>query len=410
MSRPGKMPSVSVVIPTYNRAEYLRQALASVFAQSFAPWEVIVVDDGSSDRTPEVVQAFGAKVRYVRQDHQGIAAARNRGLEVAQGEVIAWLDADDLWEPNYLSTVVPLLTDDATLDGVYSGLRYIDAAGNLLPQSSRKVVKPADLYSSLAEECFIQTSTFAVRRRCFARVGGFDLAFQICEDYDMFLRLAKECTIVGVPLPLVRYRVHGHSTMNDVDTLCRFRLEVPRKHFGPEEGDPLTWPDGKRRAYACAYRFVALAHIQSGRAEQGWQFLAKGASIWPEILGRLDTFYELACGDQPRGRRGQADLMDIKKNGAELLRRLDTLFAQVGTRLVSVRRAAYGNAYLALGMLSDQAGQWAMARRYLRQALAADPRLLGSYPVVRRLLKVHAGKRLVRAARGAIETLRGTRE
>ncbi len=393
------MPSVSVIIPTYNRAEYLRQALESVFAQSLAPYEVIVVDDGSTDHTPEVVQAFGPRVRYCRQDHRGIAAARNLGLEVARGEVIAWLDADDLWEPNFLASAISLLTDDAHVDGVYSGLTYIDAAGNPLPQSSRKVVNPADLYSSLAEECFIQTSTFVARRTCFERVGRFDPAFTICEDYDIFLRLAKGCTIVGIPIPLVRYRVHGSSAMNHVDTLCRFRLEVPRKHFGPEEGDPLTWPDEKRRAYACAHRFVALTYIQAGRPEQGWRSLERAVAIWPGLLGRLDTLYELACGDQPRGQRGEANLIDIDRNGAELLRRLDALFAQGGARLAPVRRAAYGNAYLALSMLSDQAGRWAAARRYLRQAILANPRLLGTYPTVRRLLKLCAGRRLTNVAR-----------
>jgi glycosyltransferase involved in cell wall biosynthesis len=387
---------VSVIVPAYNRADYLSLALASVLHQSRQPSEIIVVDDGSEDNTPELVRGFGSRVRYVRHEqNRGVSEARNTGLEAAQGEVIAWLDADDLWEADYLQTVLPILEADEAVDGVYTGLVRMDADGNLLPQSSQVAVPPSELRSALAEECFIQTSTLVARRACFDLAGRFDPRFDICEDYDMFLRLAETCTIVGLPVPLVRYRVHEHNTVANVAAFCRFRLALTQKHYGEPEGDPETWPPDKRRAHGHAFRAAALKCIEAGQTEEGWSYLERAVSIWPNLLRRLDTFYELACGDQPMGYRGQADLLDIERNGTDMIHRLDTLFSALPT-LEPWRRPAYGNAYLALGSLSDQAGRWGHARRYMIQALKADPSLLASPLVARRFLKLCAGQRLVR--------------
>jgi glycosyltransferase involved in cell wall biosynthesis len=397
------MLQVSVIIPTYNRAQYLPQALQSVFEQSLIPFEVIVVDDGSTDCTADLMNAFESRVHYCWHRHnKGVAAARNSGLAAVHGDVVAWLDADDLWEPDFLATVIPLLEADEGLDGIYTGLVRIDADGNLLPHSSQMVVPPSNLYSALVEDCFIQTSTFVARKRCFASAGGFDTRFRICEDYDMFLRLAKVFTIAGVPAPLVRYRVHGDNTVANADAFCRFRLAVTRKHFGEPEGDPRVWPPLRRRAHGCAFRAAAFKCIQSGQTDRGWDYLEKAVSIWPALLGRLDTLYELACGDQPMGYRGHTGSLDIEGNGREMFIRLDALFAKGGMTLEPMRRSAYGNAYLALGMLNDQAGHWGTARRNLFRAVQNVPRLLASPPVLRRLLKLCAGKGVVGLARSVL--------
>ncbi len=157
----------------------------------------------------------------------------------------------------------------------------------------------------------------------------------------------------------------------------------------------LKW---KRRAYGFAYRSTAWGYLQQGQPDEAWRYLARAASTYPPILERLDTFYELACGDQPRGYRGQADRLDIQTNGAEMLQRLAALFA-ADPSLRALEGVAYGNAYLALAMLSDQAGDWATARRYLWQAARRHPGLL-SPSFLRRLLKLSAGKRLVGFLRG----------
>jgi glycosyltransferase involved in cell wall biosynthesis len=400
------MLKTSVIIPTYNRANYLTEALRSVFSQSPSPWEVIVIDDGSSDNTDEVVREFGPGVSFLQLDHQGISEARTFGLQTAQGDVIAWLDSDDVWEPGFLATVLSILEADERVDGVYTGLSRIDGDGNPLPQPGLVVVPPEELYTALADDCFIQTSTFVARKRAFDGVGGFDPAFKICEDYDMFLRLAEKFTIVGVPELLVRYRIHLHNTVANVEAFCHYRLALTAKHFGQPVGDPRSWPTASQRAHGHAFRAAAYKCIQGHQMDDAWRYLERAFSTWPALLTRLDTFFELACGDQPPGYRGHAASLDIDGNATQMLGLLDRFFVSPPPDVASLRATAFGNAYLALAILSDQAERWGAARRYLVQAGRADPRLFTSVPVLRRFAKLCAGHRLVALGR----KLRGSRQ
>lgn len=384
---------VSVIIPTYNRAGYLHEALVSIFNQTLPPWEVIVVDDGSTDDTAEVVRNAAGPVRFHRQDHQGVAAARNLGLAQARGDLIAWLDSDDLWEPDFLATVVPLLAEDPGLGGAYTGITMIDDTGAVLRTSSR-VESPGSLYDALVRDCFLATPSIVVRKTCFDQIGGFDPQFRISEDYDMWLRLSKHHRFVGVCRPLVRIRVHAANTMSDVDTLVKARLALTRKHFGELEGDGSALSDNARMAHGFAFRSIALKYIEYGQPSSGWPYLERAAVLHPAILQRLDTFYELACGNQPRSLRGKAELLDVKANGVEMLQGLDRLFASAGKPIQALRGAAYGNAYLSLGMLSDQAGDWFAARGYLLQAARYSPRLI-SGAFLRRLLKLSLNPSIV---------------
>lgn len=385
----------SVIIPSYNRVDYLALALESVFAQSLQPFEVLVVDDGSTDGTQDFVRGLRDRVRYFRHlQNQGVSAARNLGLDVAHGDVIAWLDADDLWEPDFLATTLACLERNPGIDGVYTGCVHIDAEGTLLFQSSQTVVPPDNLYAALIEGNFIATPALVVLRSCFEETGRFDLHLGICEDYDMWLRLAHSYTLVGLPTPLVKIRVHDSNTVSNIAAFARFRVALVQKHFGALEDDPLTWPATKQRAFAYAYREVAFRW-----SEQRWQFLSRAVAVWPNILEQLDTFYELACSDQPRGYRGHAAELDVERNGAAMIKGLDALFAQADAAVASKRPAAYGHAYLALAMLSEQSGDWKQARRYLLLAVSAYPRLLTVGSVIRRWLKLLAGRKLISIAR-----------
>jgi tetratricopeptide (TPR) repeat protein len=170
------------------------------------------------------------------------------------------------------------------------------------------------------------------------------------------------------------------------------RLKAIHKHFGPPEGSAATWPAEKRRAYAFAYRTAAFEYNMQNKPDEAWRYLEQAGATWPNVFNRLDTFYELACGNQPRGNRGQAESLEIDRNGVELVKNLDRLFAQAQPELAALKRSAYGNTYLALAMLSDQAGHWGTGRRYLRQAVKANPRLIASPAVVRRYAKLLLGR------------------
>jgi hypothetical protein len=146
----------------------------------------------------------------------------------------------------------------------------------------------------------------------------------------------------------------------------------------------------------------AIRYLQDGKSETGWGYFRQAVQSWPPLVNRLDPFYELVCGNQPRGYRGQADLLDIDGNGRELLTHLETLFSTASPALTALCGTAYGNAFLALAMLSDQAGAWGRARRYLLRGMAANPQLLGSPLVLRRLAKLCLGRRLVKLGKSLV--------
>ncbi len=394
------MPIVSVVIPAYGHAHFLRHTIESVLQQSWSDYEIVVVDDGSPDETPAVVAQFGPAVHYIRQPNKGMAATRNTGIRHASGELISFLDDDDLWLPDYLSTVVERFQADTDLAALHTGFQLTsDQPGRDYLTDSTRTVPPNELRDALIESGFFPPSSVSVRRSCLDSVGLFDESLQGYADWDLWMRICQEHKFIGIPNVLVKYRLHAGGLSSNVQHMTEDRLKAVCKHFGPPTGEVSTWPDDKRRAYAFSYRTAAFEYGMRGQVDKAWHFMEQAAPIWPQILERLDTFYELACGDQLRGYRGQADLLDIDKHGAELLGRLDVLFAETETTFKSMRRPAYGNAYLALGMLSDQAGHWGMARRYLLKAIGANPRLLGSYSVLQRMLKLCIGQRLVRFAR-----------
>ena len=388
---------VSVVIPTYNRAAYLREALVSVFNQRLAPSEVIVIDDDSVDDTAAIVQSFAPQVRYVRRmGDRGISAARNRGLIEAQGDLIAWLGF------RRFVGARPSGGRRRSLGRRQKPRRRLYRhRPHRLRRQDFAPKQPMDgctrrISSQLSiEACPIQTSSFVARRRCFEEVGEFDATFNICEDYDMFLRMARRCRIAGISDPSVRYRVHSQNTVKDVAAFCRFRLAVMEKHFGPLVRDVHNWSEKQRRAHGFAFRAAALKNIECGQFEQGWEYLKRGVFIYPPLLGRLDTFYELALGDQPQGHRGASNRLDIAANGVDVLRGLDDLFVCAESAVRAWRGPAYGNAALRWGCSATRRGTGLQPGTTLLQACRYNPKLLsGSF--LRRLLKLTLGSSIVR--------------
>jgi glycosyltransferase involved in cell wall biosynthesis len=394
------MPEVSVIIPCYNHGHYLGHALHSVLAQIYTDWEAIVVDDGSTDDTAAVAASItDPRIRYIYQEHQGLSAARNTGIGEAQGEYLGFLDADDEWEPEFLARCVGVLQQDDSLGFVYTRAVLVDLQGTYYPQLEGQALAPQEFLQQLEKGGFFPVHAVLVRREVLAAIGRFDTDLTSVEDWDLWLRISKHYRVRSIDEPLARYRVYPGSMSTHVACMHANRIAVLTKQFGPPEEDMAGWPIEKRRAYAFAYRTTAISYITQREADEGWGYLLQAAETYPGILTSLDTFYELACGDQPRGLRGQAALLDLEANGAEMLRRLGALFAAASRGSQGVRGAAYGNAYLALAMLSDQAGDWAGARRYLLRAIRTCPRLSATRGVVRRLLKLCLGKRVVRAVR-----------
>jgi len=204
------MPRVSIVIPTYNRERLIGATLDSVMAQTFQDFEVVVVDDGSTDGTAELVRAYGARVRYLYQPNQGQGAARNTGLRAARGELVAFLDSDDLWEPNKLALQLAALADRPDCPWIYTDAFVFDGATGRRQFLFSRQCRPHEgmVADRLLRMNFIASPTPVIRREVFDRVGMFNELTPQVEDWDMWLRIAARYPIAYVPEALAGYRLH----------------------------------------------------------------------------------------------------------------------------------------------------------------------------------------------------------
>ncbi|MBD2771541.1 glycosyltransferase family 2 protein [Iningainema tapete] len=227
------MPNVSVIIPTYQRANLVSQAIESVLAQTYTDYEIIVVNDGSTDNTIEVLEYFGEKITVIHQENQGSAAARNTGIKVAQGQYIALLDHDDIWLPTKLEKQVSYLDSHPKIGLVYSDTLYFNEKG-LLPGSHAKFfpVPPVLQSWTLFVRNTIPTcSVVMMRRKCLDDVGLFDETLPPCDDYDLWLRLVEKWPIHFLNEPLVHYRRYEGQQSNSEERMLLGLLRVKEKTF-----------------------------------------------------------------------------------------------------------------------------------------------------------------------------------
>ncbi|WP_324667972.1 glycosyltransferase family 2 protein [Geochorda subterranea] len=237
-------PLVSVIIPTYNNAHVLPRAIRSVLAQTYSNWELIVVDDGSSDNTAEVMGQFeDPRIRYIRHDNPGMGpgAARNTGLRLAQGDYVAFLDSDDEWLPEKLEAQLGVFKRASERVGVvYCGvLRVYDGTGFRRTHIPR--VRGMALQDALALEVGCTPSTTMVRRAYLSQVGLFDESLMTGEDLDMWLRLARVCYFDFTEHVLViKHEMDKESSRSRVQRVVADRERLWRKHGLLSLGRTLT--------------------------------------------------------------------------------------------------------------------------------------------------------------------------
>lgn len=260
------MTTVSVVIPTYNRAQWLRYAVCSALQQSHRPLEILVVDDGSTDDTKDVCAQLGMPVRHILQAHAGAAVARNRGLHEATGDFVAFLDSDDLWEPKKLEVHLAVQRAVPQVGWSISDCRFIDAEGRPLapPQGftraypvfrdlhvapqrwfgrsmthttiqaagAGRTVYWGDAFDLLFEGNFVTPQCTVLERRLCERVGDFDPAMWVAQDTEYFHRVAAASPVAIIMEPLVQWRVgleqHNTSPRNTVQLVRNALTSVDR--------------------------------------------------------------------------------------------------------------------------------------------------------------------------------------
>ncbi len=216
-------PLVSVIIPTFNRAHFLKEALSSVMAQTYRPLEVIVVDDGSTDKTPQVVSGY--PVKYIKGPRRGVAAARNRGIRASRGELIAFLDSDDLWLPEKVASQVRFFKENPGALAVQTEEIWLRKGRRVNPR--RRHRKPSGHFFDRALElCLVSPSGIMLRREVFEEIGLFDEEFFVCEDYELWLRLLSRYPVFLIEKPLVIKRGGHEDQLSKRWGLDWFRLRA----------------------------------------------------------------------------------------------------------------------------------------------------------------------------------------
>ena len=262
------MPEVSVVIPTYNRAAVVQEAIQSVMLQTYPDYEVIVVDDGSTDNTRDVVSAFSGKVRYLFQQNRGRSAARNHGIRLARGRYIAFLDSDDMFLPEKLGVQVSALESGQDFGMSYShSLAMYEpgriAEGHLHARGRLSGwVYPEILF---IQGTVITVPSVLVRARILGEVGGFDETMHICEDLDLWRRIAMRYKVLQIrqPLAVVRYRQNDQSALQERMAARTFFYEKAITE------DPSLEKSIRSSLFSdmyCYYALEALIHKDGGLA------------------------------------------------------------------------------------------------------------------------------------------------
>lgn len=285
------MPTVDVIIPAYNAAKNLPDAIESVLAQTFEDWQIWIVDDGSTDNTAEVVVPFldrlGPKIRYIKQENRGVSAARNAAIMASTGKFLALLDADDVWLPCRLSESLKTLAEKPQAGLSYGLIRTIGPeglfgdpwAGNLTHAEGR--IAPY-IYMREVE---LPSPTITFRRRCIEEVGCFDETLRVTEDRDLWLRIAQRYEVAFVPNILALYRLSPGSLSTDPNRMLQAQLKFIRKHYGAEGCGLLS----RQAAMARCYKQQADNYKMRGRASEALWSSLHAVVFYPLSFGNFRT-------------------------------------------------------------------------------------------------------------------------
>src|SRR5438046_1661153 len=261
-------PLVSVIIPTFNREAYLREAIESVFAQTYSNWQLIVVDDGSTDRTSRYLRAItDERVLVIEHQHCGNPArVRNAGIAAAHGKWVSFLDADDVWCPRKLETQIEDLLAHSECGWSYTYVTRMNEQREEIPLPTHRRGTPASgwiLSQLITLEAIVATPTVMVAKDLLTAVGGFDESFLFCEDYELWTRLAMVSRASVVPVALARVRSHAASYSVGRVEVPQYWVRLYEKVMATASARDVT----RLCKRQCAAQMVQLATIYRGHGE-----------------------------------------------------------------------------------------------------------------------------------------------
>ena len=258
------LPAVSVVIPTHDRWPLLGEAIESVLTQSYRRFELIVIDDGSTDDTGRKLAEFGSRLRLIRQPRRGVSAARNRGVATARGRYLAFLDSDDLWFPEKLKVQTAFMEEYPEIQICQTDEIWMRRGLRVNPKVKHQ--KPSgDIFRRSLELCLVSPSAVMMTRALFNGVGGFDERLPVCEDYDLWLRITANYSVPLISHALtVKRGGHGDQLSRSVWGMDRYRVASLQKLLRTDlSGEKRQWAIETLRR-----KIVILAHGARKRGKE----------------------------------------------------------------------------------------------------------------------------------------------
>lgn len=246
--------AVSVVIATYNKADTIRAAIDSVLNQTYRDFEILVVDDGSTDDTAQRVKPYGDKIRYLPKKNGGTGSTRNLGIAQARGRFVAFLDGDDLWLPNKLELQMAAFEKEPQLAAVQCSAHYVDPALKVIETRRCSPGQDTLLDFLLFRNLPAFASCVVIKKEILEKIGGFGLNLVILSDWDMCCRIARAGTLRSVPEPLVLYRQYPNNQSRSVEIHIWSGMRSMRRFFA----DPSLPPEIKRKERRIRARFYAM--------------------------------------------------------------------------------------------------------------------------------------------------------
>jgi glycosyltransferase involved in cell wall biosynthesis len=292
------MPRVSVIIPTYNRANLLGEAVASVLAQTYKDYEIIIVDDGSTDNTQEVASHFPPGIiKYVLQKNQGVSAARNKGIDLTQGEFLCFLDSDDALLENALEKTVSFLDIHPEIGFCYGQVYKMDENGRLLKlrrlrgARTTRVRESSEQIERLLFRGDIGILAALTRRSCFEKVGCFNTSLRVGEDIDMWLRISLRYPVGYIAEPVGKVRIHtaNATTQGKFEALEKSQTDFVKMAL--ENLDDITnFKRIKRKAYFGLYCYLSGEAARKNRLASGIKYFVKALKVYPELAFQGEGF------------------------------------------------------------------------------------------------------------------------
>jgi glycosyltransferase involved in cell wall biosynthesis len=228
------MTKVSIILPVYNGEKYLSETIDSIIEQTFADWEIVAVNDGSTDNSHSILQQYksnlGSKIKIIDQENSGVSVARNVAIDNSESEYLAFIDADDMWLPEKLEKQIKILDNNPDVALVYSDLLdLIENKTTRRKQILKRKLQRGYIFEPLFYFNFIALSSVVLRKEMIEKYGNFDSDYKIIQDYDLFLRIAEKNVIDYVDESLLIYRIHENNISGNMEAIERENFKLIEK-------------------------------------------------------------------------------------------------------------------------------------------------------------------------------------